>query len=142
MEGLIELEISPNSEPKLIRQFKEKDGLISNWINDIEKVKDEEIWLATDTGLVSFNPLENAENYFGVFTRTSGIGFQFLNCLFRDSLGNLWVGTKTNGLSRISPGIWTYFNEKDGIEAIRSIFTLKNGGIGIVGFITNTQLDS
>jgi ligand-binding sensor domain-containing protein/two-component sensor histidine kinase len=142
-EGLLELEIGqPPEPPKLVGQFKEKDGLISNWINDILKVSEQEIWLATDTGLVSFKPRESFENRFRVFTRTSEIGFRLINCLYRDSYGNLWFGTKTNGFGKISPGVWTVFGEKDGIEAIRSVFTQKNGALGIIGFVTNTELDS
>lgn len=142
-EGLLELDISTNPDkPKLIRQFKEKEGLISNWITDILRISEQEIWLATDTGLVSFKPAETPENRFRVFTRTSGIGFRLINCLLRDANGNIWFGTKNNGFSRISPAVWTYFDEKDGIEAIRSVFTQKSGKLGIVGFVINTELDS
>ena len=44
------------------------------------------------------------DNAFSFFGNRPGITPPIINTLFRDSRGNIWIGTDGNGLSRLTPG--------------------------------------
>lgn len=134
-EGLLELQIDGSQNQPLLKQhFKDTDGFTSNWINHLLEISPQEIWLATDAGLVSFKPDETAQNRFHIFTRTSGIGFQYLNCLYKDANGGLWFGGKGGGLGKIKTSRWKSFDDKDGVAFLRALSTQNNGDLSLVGF--------
>ena len=53
--------------------------------------------LATDKGVVKYNPSNNRFSLFFENTKTQSM-FGLVNCLLEDSYGNLWIGTEDYGL--------------------------------------------
>ncbi|MEI6577062.1 MAG: two-component regulator propeller domain-containing protein [Bacteroidota bacterium] len=76
----------------------------SDTINDLLKGKP--MWIATDRGLVCTDLL----TWTTYNTSNSGIPSDFISCITKDSLQNIWLGTKGNGIARFDGNIFTVFN--------------------------------
>ncbi|HUM01699.1 MAG TPA: two-component regulator propeller domain-containing protein [Thermoanaerobaculia bacterium] len=63
------------------------------------------------------------------FTRRHGLGDGLLGELLEDDAGNVWVGTQSSGLLRLSPAGFTRFGEADGLSEprITSLFLDPSG---------------
>ena len=84
----------------LHRDFFVRDGLPSNWINDVVQTRDGFVWIATDSGLVRYDGLR-----FSTFdhTTTRQLPSNETRVLYESRDGSLWIGT-TSGLARYRPG--------------------------------------
>ncbi len=91
---------------QLHNEFSLRDGLSSNWINDVIQTRDGYLWIATDNGLVRFDGL-----HFKLFgTSVPQLPCQEIRVLYEDHAGYLWIGT-TAGLTRYKPGRPGIFDE-------------------------------
>ena len=70
------------------------------------------MWLATETGLVQFDP--KTEKYID-YTTNEGLPDNIVQCILPDDVGNLWIST-AKGISRFNPKEKSFFNysESDG----------------------------
>ena len=57
--GLTKMQLLPNDQTKLIRQFNRRDGLVNDMIHGILEDTDGCIWLSTNKGLTKYNPRNN-----------------------------------------------------------------------------------
>ena len=82
------------------RDFFVRDGLPSNWINDIAQTRGGLVWIATDNGLVRFDGLR-----FSVIDgeTTPQLPSNETRVLYESRDGSLWIGT-TSGLARYRSG--------------------------------------
>ena len=65
-----------------------EDGLIDDRVNDLLLDRDGNLWIATQSGLCSFDG-----STFQSFTTEDGLPSNRIRCLFEDSQGHLWFGT-------------------------------------------------
>jgi len=91
-KGLVKLNFDKNNNP-VIKIFNEKDGLFDPEIRSIAIDKNGVLWLATPSGLYSYN-----HNAFTNYTTDDGLVDNRVNCVFIDSRNRLWCGTM-GGLS-------------------------------------------
>nr|WP_321408445.1 response regulator [uncultured Carboxylicivirga sp.] len=54
--GLTKMQLLPNNQTRLIKQFDRKDGLVNDMIHGILEDTDGCIWLSTNKGLTKYNP--------------------------------------------------------------------------------------
>ena len=103
-------------EERLVRQLS-NDRLratVGAQINFIHEDSDGLLWLATETGLLRFDPkTETYTNY----TTQDGLPDNVVQCILGDKSGNLWLSTN-NGISRFNPRDNTFVNyhESDGLQ--------------------------
>ena len=93
-------------------------GLASDTINDILKGKP--IWLATDQGLVKTNLV----NWTVYDTSNSGIPSNLVSCITKDSLNNLWIGTKDSGVAMFDGNSFTIYNTSNSGLTSNKIFDI------------------
>lgn len=75
-----------------------------NSIWSIISGEDDILWIATNGGLSRFSPKNQVfKNYRSSENNPSSLSDNNVRCLFIDSNGNLWVGTRSGGLNRCSP---------------------------------------
>ncbi len=89
----------------VLREDSQKsNGLNDSWINDIALDGGHGLWLATNTGI---NFLDLKENRIRIYCHQEGdtttISSDKVQCLLRDTRGNLWIGTWGGGLDRLNP---------------------------------------
>ena len=65
-----------------------EDGLIDGSVTDLLLDRDDNLWIATQSGLCRFDGVA-----FQTFTTKDGLPSNRLHCLFEDSRGHLWLGT-------------------------------------------------
>lgn len=88
---------------KIIRNFKESDGLLGNLINLLNIDLENNIYIGTNKGLNIYNSAKDE-----IFTYTEKNGFTGIetkaNSSFLDSKGRLWFGTVA-GVNRFDPAL-------------------------------------
>ncbi len=120
------------------------NGLHSNRITTLALVNYNEIWVGSaDAGVMTlqvkddFNikvPTKAIENAGIRINMASGLGADFINCVFEDKTHNVWIGTTGGGATKITP-----YPAKDRSEAIsKAIVYNYNTKQGLNYFNVNT----
>ena len=104
-KGLVRLNFDKNNNA-IIKIFNEKDGLFDPSINSIAIDKDGVLWLATRSGIFSYN-----QNVFTNYSTEDNLVNNSVNCVFIDSKNKLWCGTM-GGLSIFNGN--SFFNIDEG----------------------------
>ena len=79
--------------------------LLSNSIRQVYLDTDQSLWVSTAYGLGHYD----GTNWQILTQANGGLPDDIVNCVARDSSGNLWVGTLTSGLGKFDGINWTYF---------------------------------
>ncbi len=108
--------------------YNQDSGLGSSEVNCVYQSKSGYIWVGTDGGLYRYNG-----NEFRLFNlwNTDKADVYYINSLFQDSSGNLWVSTNNYGLFRISGSdVYHFSNEYyKGLKCVNSVCESKEGDI-------------
>ena len=119
------------------RSFLDKNypaAVINSEINGIAEDKNKNIWFATSKGIVVYN--HSTQTFILVIN-------DYSKAVYADSRGNIWFGTLSKGLIRLSPDYNTFTSfplntsgEETGNYEIRTIKEDKNGilWVGTYGF--------
>ena len=85
-------------EESRLFQLETKDGLASNYLNDIVVDKDKNLWIATDKGL---NQVKWQEKHLEIkqFGKEAGLKDQVVKRITLDYYHHIWVGT-SNGICK------------------------------------------
>lgn len=141
-KGLYRLTANGSLQKPHTEAYFTKNGTNELWINDIIQTDKDEFWLANSDGIIDFFPYEaDKSKRFQTYTRSSGIGFNYVNDLMSDNSGNVWLGTRRRGAIKISRNGFSSYGTADGIAFVRSIFEDNNGELCFSGFVTNSELD-
>ena len=112
--------------------YNQDNGLGSSEVNCVYQSKSGYIWVGTDGGLYRYNG-----NEFRLFNlwNTDKADVYYINSLFQDSSGNLWVSTNNYGLFRISGSdVYHFSNEYyKGLKCVNSVCESKEGDIYVNG---------
>ncbi|MBZ0328236.1 MAG: hypothetical protein K8F54_11560 [Altibacter sp.] len=88
-----------------IRNIAGKKGLSSKNVNSFMEENDSLFWISTTDGL---NLYDKKNNSFTVFrkedSKNNELQTNYVLCLFKDSKGNKWMGTRSNGFYKIDSG--------------------------------------
>jgi ligand-binding sensor domain-containing protein/serine phosphatase RsbU (regulator of sigma subunit) len=99
-QGVLVIDPTQN---KIVKNFKESDGLLGNLINLLNTDENNNIYIGTNKGLNVYNSDKDK-----LFTYTEKNGFTGIetkaNSSFRDAQGRLWFGTVA-GVNRFDPKI-------------------------------------
>jgi signal transduction histidine kinase/DNA-binding response OmpR family regulator/ligand-binding sensor domain-containing protein len=97
----------------------------------VGQTADDNIW-AGQLGFYNYNP---SSKVWKKITSPAGLGQNFVDCMQTAQDGNLWVGTRTNGLFFLDykKGNWTQYTTLNGLSSntILSILTLSTGNVWI-----------
>ncbi len=108
--------------------FDQSTGLGSSEINCIYQTQSGYIWIGTDGGLYRYNG-----NEFKLFNlwNTDKADVYYINALFQDSQGRLWVATNNYGLFRIHGNEIKHFSDEyySGLKIINDVCEDANGNI-------------
>lgn len=117
-----------------VKQIPEESGLISNHINSL-LLDEEGLWIGTDAGLTLFRDGKFIKNY----RKQQGLTDNGINVLFKDSKGNLWIGTQDGlNLKKYDRIIKYYVSDGLAGNNILSLCDDHEGGlwIGIYGGVS------
>jgi signal transduction histidine kinase/ligand-binding sensor domain-containing protein/AraC-like DNA-binding protein/ActR/RegA family two-component response regulator len=117
-------------------QFTTVQGLPSNEITTILKVKPGEYWVGTPEGLTVLRPAAPVGRQ-AQPVRIPGFRKQPVRSLFRDSRGDTWVGMTSAGVLcyGAATGRWTAFNQTPGLRG-QSVVSIAEDGRGRVWLLT------
>jgi diguanylate cyclase (GGDEF)-like protein len=107
-----------------------RDGLPQGSVYAVAQTPDGFLWMGTQEGLVRFDGRE-----FRVFDRSNvpGMRASWVWTLYVDNRGDLWIGTYSGGLLRLSHGRFTAFTEENGLPSnkIRAIAQDSRGALWV-----------
>ncbi len=136
-KGLFQFEVDETGTPRIVKKFSEKPGSEIEGVDKIIESGDSKLWIGGN-GIHEFDP---DSNKLLRFTRSSGIGFYRFKTIYEDREGNLWFGTQTNGLYRLSPNGLNSFEFEDRISFVRNVGSDNENNLLLTAFLTNTELD-
>ena len=105
-----------NENPDFIhvRKIIGRNGLSNKNVNSFIEENDSLVWVGTTDGLNLYNKKSNT---FRVFrknnTNQHALKTNYILCLFKDSKGNKWIGTRRNGFYKIEGSVNTTFQFKN-----------------------------
>ena len=137
-KGLFKFTIDENQTPQIAIQFAPQPDSEIEWIDKISEAADGSLWIAGMNGLYEFAP---AANKLSRYTRTSGILPYRFQSMFEDRDGNVWLGTLTNGLYRLSTQGLVSYGTEDRLSFVRSVRLDNENNLILTAFVTNTELD-
>lgn len=137
-QGLFQFTVDENETPQLVRQFATGHDSEIEWIDTISESGDGKLWIGGTNGLYEF---QSADNKLFRYTRSSGLDFNRFQLSFKDRRGNLWLGTQSNGVYRLSFDGLVSFEAETNISFIKSIGFDKDNNVLLTGFLMNTALD-
>jgi ligand-binding sensor domain-containing protein/two-component sensor histidine kinase len=81
-------------------------------ISEVMMDDDETLWIGTnENGLIHYNPkTDSVKNYLHRADKPEGIGSNFLNTLYKDSRGNIWIGFWGGGMSMLDKSTGKFVN--------------------------------
>jgi ligand-binding sensor domain-containing protein len=123
--GLLSLEAQPHSgHPLVLRRYDTRFGLRENAARGLCETPDGHLWIAGAMGLLEFY-----DDHLRRYTQHNGLAEDNLWSILRDREGNLWAGTNSSGVMRISRSGFTSFDESDGVSVapVRSVQALPTG---------------
>ncbi len=85
--------IASNSPELKFKYWEKKDGLSSSYINSVEEDDDGFIWVGTNRGLNRIVG-EFTISYYSIIGDSTSIPDNFINKLFKDSKGKLWISSQ------------------------------------------------
>ncbi len=114
LAGLRKLDRSGQSREIALSRSVASGAPPSVQVNFIHEDSQGTLWLATETGLVQFDP--RTEKYVD-YTTNEGLPDNIVQCILPDDVGNLWIST-AKGISRFNPRDKSFFNysESDGLQ--------------------------
>lgn len=102
----------------LINNVNDPNSLSSNYVGDIFEDRNKEIWISCSNAIDRYNTVTSKFiHYKSKSTDSTGLLAGKALCIHEDSLGNLWFGTSTIGLSKFDrrSGKFRYWTESDGL---------------------------
>ncbi len=110
--------------------YNQDNGLGSMEVNCIYQTQSGYIWIGTDGGLYRYNG--NEFKLFNLWNADKGDVY-YINALFQDSKGRLWVATNNYGLFRIYGNETKHFTDEyyNGLKSINDVCEDSNGNIYI-----------
>jgi ligand-binding sensor domain-containing protein/signal transduction histidine kinase len=149
--GLNKLILSQNLKDVKFNVYTTNNGLSNNFVHSIAEDNEENLWIATENGLnklsaegISASGGKSDNAIFTVYTTKDGLSNNFIWVVYKDTDGNLWIGT-VDGLNRLkssnfgeiksgdSKQIFGTFSTRDGLSNnfVRSIYEDREGNIWI-----------
>ncbi len=126
---MFSVESLQNEQEKIaITHYTQKDGLLTNWVNEILEDKNGDIWFATGDGVSKLVretkggvEIETITNY----TEKEGLGGNTVYGVLEDRQGNIWFGSYGKGTSKLSRSMvggievetFTVYTEEDGLSS-------------------------
>ena len=108
--------------------YNQDNGLGSSEVNCIYQTRSGYLWVGTDGGLYRYNGVE-----FKLYNlwNTDKADVYYINSLFQDSRGRLWVATNNYGLFRIHGSEVYHFSDEyyNGLKCVNSICEAEDGTI-------------
>ena len=128
--GVIDSRAEDISSDYKVTIFNQENGLGSSEVNCIYQTQSGYIWIGTDGGLYRYNG-----NEFRLFNlwNTDKADVYYINSLFQDSEGSLWIATNNYGLFRMSGNDIYHFSDEyySGVKCVNKVCEAADGTIYI-----------
>ncbi|MFV0389134.1 MAG: two-component regulator propeller domain-containing protein [Pyrinomonadaceae bacterium] len=137
-DGLVQFSIDKKGNFVLKKNVASETSLKLEWVDSIAETDDKKFVLGGVNGLFEFDTKTNRVFH---YTRSSGLAYNRFQRIFKDRKGNLWIGTKANGIFVISRERLFAFGLEDGISFVRSVKLDNAGNLMMTAFITSVKQD-
>ncbi|MGF7037670.1 two-component regulator propeller domain-containing protein [Mucilaginibacter lappiensis] len=133
----------------------DKNGLINDFVYQVTEDNNGRLWIGSDDGLYQFNP-QNGKfiRYVHDPANNNSIGASWIKAVYKDSKGNIWVGTHGGGLALYNSRSDSFINFKHNPNNSNSIchndilsilesgdgklwIGTENGGISVLDYPAN-----
>lgn len=119
--------------PVLDRIWTDRTGALGQEVRAIWFASDSRRWIGTDVGLREWLVDASGASRFRDEPIQRGMASQAVNAIAEDAAGNLWIGTRRNGLLRVEQSPFRNFGVTDGLHLGRdqTVLETKAGRIAV-----------
>src|SRR5215217_4583136 len=104
-------------EPIVEHLYTQKDGLMNEGIVSLFRTSSGLLWISTMMGISQFSPEPlPGGGHFINYTREHGLSDAGIRTITEDHDGNLWLGSESGGVMKITRRGFTSYSEADGLE--------------------------
>lgn len=103
-------------QPIVERVYTKRDGLLNEAIFALYRTRSGYLWLATMQGISEFARDAPFIDTFINYTREHGLSDAGIRTIAEDHDGNLWLGSESGGVMKITRRGFTSYSEADGLE--------------------------
>jgi ligand-binding sensor domain-containing protein/two-component sensor histidine kinase len=122
-------------QPIVERLYTKKDGLLNEGIFSLFRMSSGPLWISTMAGISAFSSEAlPGGGHFINYTREHGLSDAGIRTMAEDHDGNLWLGTESAGVMKITRRGFTSYSEADGLEhgRIAALGEDRNGELFVV----------
>jgi ligand-binding sensor domain-containing protein/signal transduction histidine kinase len=113
--GLHLLVANPQPGQRIVEKtYARREGLPGVDVRNILPLADGRAWLCIVGGLVLLDPAANDDRKFLTYTTANGLASDEVYNALEDRAGNLWLGTRSNGVMRLPGSGFSTFGTADG----------------------------
>jgi signal transduction histidine kinase/ligand-binding sensor domain-containing protein len=132
--GLLDLTLDARSgRLAATRLHTMKNGLPTNWINQLFEPTDGELWAGSGAGLIRLTRATSGSPRIRLFTEANGVGRGMVQAVSADRDGNLWLATENAGATKIARSGLSSFGAADGIAWSVSLMQTRAGDLCFAG---------
>jgi ligand-binding sensor domain-containing protein/signal transduction histidine kinase len=129
-----------HTAPVIERTYSAQDGWPAPWVFQVLESSDHRYWVASNTGLFQFFADRSDQGeYFHAYTTRNGLSYHEITTLCEDRDGNLWLGTNSTGVMKLTREGFTTYDQADGLIGINAIFEDRAGDICFRGYVPSGQ---
>jgi ligand-binding sensor domain-containing protein/signal transduction histidine kinase len=122
-------------QPIVERLYTKKDGLLNESIFSLFRTASGWLWISTMLGISEFSPdpLPGGGHFIN-YSREHGLSDAGIRTIAEDHDGNLWLGSESGGVMKITRRGFTSYSEADGLEhgRIAALGEDRNGELFVV----------
>jgi ligand-binding sensor domain-containing protein len=113
-----------------VKNYTMSDGLPGNYIQCLFKDSNGLLWIATKTGLCTYNGSE-----FKIIGSEQGLKYNLVWGITEDDKKNIWLSVYGNGVAKYDGKKFIYFSKKDGLvtNSVRTLFFSKENQCMVFG---------
>lgn len=127
-----------NEQSKTFERFFDKGELLLHEVSGLNSDKDGNLWIATqEQGLFRMNiKSKKVKNFLPSGSNPTSINSDFIYCVYIDSKGRIWIGTKKGLNQYLGDGSFMAYTTKDGL-ANNIIYGILEDDLGNIWLSTN-----
>ena len=110
----------------------------ASWVEQVLETSDGQFWATSNLGILELRGEGSGSPHVVAHSRRAGLSHQELTALAEDGAGNLWIGTWSNGVMKLSRNGFVTYGRDDGLAMAAHVFDDASGTVYVHAGVIKT----